>query len=250
MPWSNKAARFVAFFDILGFKEMMLRESHDAVAEKLIKIHKISDMLHDKEGSNEVLLRRVKFSDSVVLITNDDSNEAGKKIIQSSAWLLAGALARSVPMKGAIAHGLFTADFENSLYFGQPIIDAYLLQDELKLYGCILHHTAEAKLNDLGRIKENNLCIEYNTPMASGLIKHVNLNWVDPMHFHEVNISEAESKLYNTVSGRPRKYVDNTCDFSRPLKENNRYLPKQTGLLSSLAGTATLRDLKSTPPNT
>jgi hypothetical protein len=212
--WNVKASRFVGFFDVLGFKELMLRESHDEVSKKLQSIHEISDAMHDKDGSDEVMLRCVKFSDSIVLITNDDSKEAGEIIIRASAWILAGALAKLIPMKGSMAYGTFTADFDNSLYLGQPLIDAYLLQNELKMYGCILHHTAEKKLKELDAIRNSILCIAYNTPMSSGSVKHMNINWLDPLKYFNIDIPHLQESLYLSVSGIPRKYVDNTCSFS------------------------------------
>jgi hypothetical protein len=32
-----------------------------------------------------------------------------------------------------------TLDYEKSIFFGQPLVDAFLLQDELKFYGIVVH---------------------------------------------------------------------------------------------------------------
>ena len=40
------------------------------------------------------------------------------------------ALTNGIPIKGAIAKGIMTADFNKSIYVGVPLIDAYNLQKE------------------------------------------------------------------------------------------------------------------------
>lgn len=228
--WLDTSSRFVGFFDIMGFKELMLRVPHESVQMKLMGIHEISQTIHDHDDSKELLLKCVKFSDSIVLISNDDSEESAVKIIQASAWLIAGALAKRVPLKGAIAFGLFTADFINSLYFGQPLIDAFLLQNELKLYGAILHHTAEKRLSELNVVQRSSLCVPYETPMSIGTVRHVNIDWLDPADFNKVDLISLEESLYHSVSGNPRKYVDNTFAFVKAIRSKKRENQSETGL--------------------
>ena len=52
-------------------------------------------------------------------------------------------MSMQIPIKGVIAQGIFSYDKENELYFGKPLVDAYLLHEELKYYGIVVHNTAE-----------------------------------------------------------------------------------------------------------
>ena len=114
-------------------------------------------------------------------------------------------------MKGAIAFGEMTVDTNNSLYFGQPLIDAYELHKEIKLYGVVLHHTAQRQINELIRARtlSSIFTLDYTVPMNSGEIEHNLVNWI----IHTPNSIDVVRKLYHNVSGTSRIYVDNTIKF-------------------------------------
>src|SRR5690606_33152910 len=126
-------------------------------------------------------------------------------------------LVEGIPIKGAIAYGQQTADFKKSLYLGMPLVDAYELQNELQLYGVILHHTFEQFINETERLDQfehySNIH-KYPTPLKSGAVNHYIVGWFDDQPGKNDFISQI-SRLYNTVSGNPRRYVDNTLEFAR-----------------------------------
>lgn len=51
--------------------------------------------------------------------------------------------------KRSLAKGKFTFDEENDLYFGRPLVDAYLLHDELYYYGIVAHHSIESLIKNI-----------------------------------------------------------------------------------------------------
>lgn len=143
--------------------------------------------------------------------------------------ILNQAMLSGIPIKGAITYGKMTADLNRSFYFGKPLIDAYELQKELLLYGVVLHHTSEKRLNVL-RIKrtfETFLVLQSPVPMKSGNITHYLVNWTlhlkkgkDPLDY--------VTKLYLDVSGAPRLYVDNTIEFVRWIQARKLELEEKT----------------------
>ena len=88
-------------------------------------------------------VRAVQFSDAIVAITRDASPACSLLIQLASQVFFLHGLKNGVAIRGALSRGLVTADFEHSIFFGQPIIDAYRLGESQCWYGVALHPTAE-----------------------------------------------------------------------------------------------------------
>jgi len=247
--------RFVAYFDVMGFKNRIFRDNHDdvlAMMQKLqVSISGIKEigeasLEYKKTGksdrfgkiakdsiSPEILkmfasslrILPVFFSDSILLVSEDDSDENIFGIIILSSFLFASSLIDQIPMKGAIAYGRQTADFDNSLYFGRPLVDAYVLQEEMCLYGAALHDTMESYLKTkkgvIDTLIKSNLLHWYKTPLKQCKVNHYCLNWKPILvSLNEGKPEEVVSRLYDTVSGSTRCYVDNTLDFVNGIETN------------------------------
>lgn len=223
MKWNNTDKRFVAFFDIMGFKELVARNSHSFIVEKLKGLKHtttVIESLHDLEefplkmDVNES--RTITFSDSIMIFSKDDSLESLNKIILDASVLIFQAIEFDIPIKGALSYGEVTLDFDNSLFFGQPIIDAYLLHEDLFLYSAILDHTVEAKINGFNLHEDiSSLLTSYRVPLKKGRVEHIIIR--PPGINLEQHINNTKN-LYRSVSGSPRTYIDNTLDFLNKLK--------------------------------
>ena len=117
---------------------------------------------------------------------------------------------KPIPLKGAIAAGRMTCNQIKQLYFGQALIDAYLLEENVKYYGVLVHHSAEKYL------KNNNFSEfrDIKAPLKSGEISHYELRWYDtvisPNNEEQKRVQDCLANLRLTVSDEPRKYIDNT----------------------------------------
>lgn len=218
---NDKQERYVAFIDILGFKDMVAKSTHDQTLEVLKKISSwlefIVERTKEEFVQNQYMGVEIKpfiFSDSVILFTNTNSIFAGKLLIYACKYILEKALLENIPIKGAMAFGDITIIEEKSIFFGQAIIDAYLLQEEIKYYGLIFHHTAERQL-DLANGEVARLVSKIKTPMKSGKIFYYNivLNILNAQVIDNKFEIETLNKLYFSVSGPPRIYVDNTVEM-------------------------------------
>ena len=126
LNWEITNNRFVTFIDIMGFKDLVFRNNHESVLEKMRTLMLAIDPIKNvairklkgegKEDWTKSIIRPIIFSDSIMLISNDDSPESAHDILFSTQWLISGALNVGIPIKGAIAHGQQTADFEKRLY--------------------------------------------------------------------------------------------------------------------------------------
>jgi hypothetical protein len=234
--WNVTCNRFVAFLDILGFKDRLQRDGHEKVGEMLESLRpaiKIMEEMANRKLKNKRVkssskkntlytpsfIFPVMFSDSIIGISSHDTYTSALQILTFTRFIMYQAIGAGIPIKGAIAYGEFTADLDKSLYFGKPLIDAYELQNELQIYGVALHHTAEKYQAENDMIKEfkDFLIINRAVPMKSGSITHYILDWVSYYSDDEKDVLNAVNELYKNVSGKPRMYVDNTLDFVREM---------------------------------
>jgi hypothetical protein len=218
--WINTCNRFVAFIDIMGFKDTVYRRDHESVLKLMHSLFAVVSPIkkdaekklkgYEEGKSYDSIVEPIMFSDSILLVSNNDSPESARFIIFNTRWIIEKALTNGIPIKGAIAHGEETADFDLSLHFGRPLIDAYELQNEVMLYGVILHHTMEKTLVESNLMKTySDVILKYQIPMKSNIITHY---IVKPTYLEKENESII-NKLYGNVSGAARCYVDNTAKF-------------------------------------
>jgi hypothetical protein len=220
--WKDDNIRFIGFMDIMGFKDLVTRKSHEEVKYMLNTLVSLNKSLESVFGKPNVKtadrekiesrIRSVTFSDSIMFFSQDDSLEDFLQISYALSIFQEASLQRGAPTKGAISLGMLTADFKNSVFFGQPLIDAYLLQDQLKYYGIVADNKVEEYIIDKNRKLEpgeprvDRAFVRLKTPFKSGSILHYNI------HLDSVSGEQLEN-LYKSVSGESRKYVDNTIEM-------------------------------------
>ena len=229
MNWENNNKRFVAFFDILGFKDMVTRFKHKEIRKKLELLKLTAQQLENYEWKefaiietgliiNKYQTRSITFSDSILFFSNGDTIEDFLKIVIDSWLLLEDAINNNIVIRGAISFGEITVDFKKSLFFGQPIIDAHLLHEDLNMLGIILDHNAENQKNTFIRNKViQNLLNFQKVKMKYGNVSHTLVTVTVDKLISKI-ISSLE-ELYKVTSGKPRLYIDNTIDYYNELKK-------------------------------
>lgn len=232
--WKTTDKRFVVFLDIMGFKDYVSRHSHDEVYDMMSKISDSRDIIDDivndiakekKEVGKDLDkgLYTTSFSDSVILFSKDDSSESFRLITTAAAFVFSYALENSIPMKGAISFGMISVNKEKQIYFGQPLIDAYLLQEEVQYYGIVAHNSLDEYISNMtDNDKSENESIldsykEIRTPLKFGSIIHFNINWFEYLDLGKSDEEVIKKQFYTYIkkiklmtSGSPRKYIDNT----------------------------------------
>jgi hypothetical protein len=211
--WKNTNNRFVVFFDIAGFKDTVFGNDHKNVLDMM---RYLSDRLGESgnKGETSPQIKQVLFSDSILIISEDDSINSAHEISLAANWLTSASLCKGVAIKGVMACGKQTADFKKSMHFGKPLIDACLLGKELLLYSVVLHHTAEEKMSEYKLLNTRDSfldVVQYKTPMKSGNINHYVLDWTKINE--KINSVNVINNLYNCFSGEARICIDNTLEF-------------------------------------
>ena len=126
----------------MGFKSRVATRSHDKLKREFADFRKTWDSRTSSLKLGDYL-KFVQFSDSMLLIVQGVDNRMFNKLTQAAICLMQIALEKGFPIKGAIAQGRFTFDESKQLYFGQPLVDASLLHDQIKFYGIAVHNSAE-----------------------------------------------------------------------------------------------------------
>lgn len=220
--WKVTTNRYVVYIDIMGFKDLVARTRHQNVygmMKSIMVSMNATQTVFGKTSKDSNNLLMMTYSDSIIIYSENDSIESQKNIIGGTACLLDFLINDEIPFRGAIAFGNMTLDIYNSIFFGQPLIDAYLLSEELSFYGVAVHATAEYK-NGFA----NNLSVcSYPCLFKNGVANHLT---IAPIQFI-VNdtpegalkrLQKSVSRLGINSSGSIRKYIDNTLKYLDFLK--------------------------------
>jgi len=229
--WNPVCKRFVAFLDIMGFKDFVARNSHEKIAVEMLKVDNHIKEISKSNGlisSDSIIV--TTFSDSIIIFSKDESIPSYIDFCSVVGKLFCKIIGDSLPVKGGIAYGDITVNQSRQIYFGQPIIDAYLLEEEVNYYGIAVHNSVEEyrrkfSTDEIPLVTILDKLVEFKTPLKSGNIEHYNLCWFD-YALNEVYKDGREKKIavakrilngivnrYKiSVSGNPRRYIDNTKD--------------------------------------
>jgi hypothetical protein len=208
----------------MGFKDMVATKDHSEILkmmEHIVDIQKNNSSLNwnDRGG----YIKTSTYSDSIIIYSKDDSYESMGNTICTVAGVVQDLLGAGIPFKGALSVGTMTCDFNKSIYFGQPLIDAHLLQEELYFYGVVLHGSAEKELE---AHSYSSFISEYKCPFKKGRPKH---SVIQPIFFaaedpddveRNNNLLRSVENMKFSTSGSLRVYIDSTIEFLNHVRSN------------------------------
>ena len=242
--WPITTDRYVAFIDIMGFKDMVARTNHIKLYELMKGINKEKELnesikwpllgSENDSDKNPKTVKSTMYSDSIIIYSEDSSLDSLHAIVCSVSSLVHGLFINNIPHKGALAYGAMTLDIKRSIFFGQPLIDAYLLQEELFFYGIVIHATAEKKIISTKKYRSIPFLNYYLCPFKKGNSKNLTICPIflpleDKHPEKHKQMVESISELRCQTSGHLRRYVDNTEIYHKKLIElestNDQYDP-------------------------
>lgn len=119
---TGPSTRYVAFLDVLGFSALI---AGDRDGERLGEyLAALTAAVADGEAAAAV--DYVAFSDSVILVSADDTEKSFEAVVVASARCLHFLLERDVAVRGAIAVGptIFSKSGENRFVAGSAVVEA------------------------------------------------------------------------------------------------------------------------------
>jgi hypothetical protein len=217
--WEVTTNRYVGFIDIMGFKDLVTRSTHEEIYEMMQQIERAKKLNETINWGNnrKHKIKSTFYSDSIILYSKDDSNDSCYSMLSTLSALTFDLIKFGVPHKGSVAFGKMTLDYEKSIFFGQPLIDSYLLQEELVMYGVVAHASAEAEIKT--RKHSHPYFFDYPCPFKGGSTRHFTIPPVftskyngDYIEYQKELLRGLRELRYRT-SGHLRRYIDNTEAF-------------------------------------
>lgn len=241
MRWEVSRSRFVAFLDVMGFKSLVASMSAHSLYNVMKMLHREAGLAEqmartivdgDKPGiavaltnpSDDLrrrnqLLRLVQFSDAMILISRDDSDAASLAIRLACIRIYTAGLVRGIAIRGALAKGLITADFRRSIFFGQAIVDAYLLEEDQKWFGIAEHESCSSAFSskeELAELNEDEIPISepWQVTTSTGSRELLALNWTILLS-EEDEIDQILQRHLDHTNETVRIYARATREFAK-----------------------------------
>ena len=238
---------FIAFFDILGFKEFihnnnleeakrlfghLLRETQTAISgEKFIDLNLgiVPDLNYQKVNC-------LHISDSIGFWTNSNTEADFLELVDVCYTFYWRSLQTTFPLRGCLTYGeiyfnprTFTnsagVNFYNYSLIGKGLVESYIKAESIEYAGCLLDSNAIEKINDKliqNLINDQKICI-YKVPFKNGfdyqhVFRPIKGNHNDVSFRNTVNrikdlFTYASKADINKLPESVKTKLNNTIDF-------------------------------------
>lgn len=233
MEWLTTTERFIAFIDIMGFKDFILRTNHDEVFDLMNYIYEdksYTEAQVPRHDPDQKVITSL-YSDSIIITSLNKSKESFNSFLLVVASVSFDLFIRNVPHKGAISYGLISHAPEKNILVGQPLIDAILLHDELLYYGIVLHHSADKKYYEFYADVDSMFNCKYDVQFKNGKAKHTTLfpRFANKI-YNNGELREQHDQLFEAIknlkfktSGHLRKYIENTISYMIHIRDKDGF---------------------------
>lgn len=149
----HDGSRWVAYFDLLGITRLICEKRYVDV------IHAYQQAIThlDSPRSKNAKINHTWFSDTFVIATTDDSISSFARIEQISRLFAYFLILKKIPLRGAIACGHMYADFDNRIFIGESLVEAYQYGEAQDWVGFVLCPSAMAAMERLDLPAESRL---------------------------------------------------------------------------------------------
>lgn len=250
---------FIAFFDVLGFKEIinnndltemkrlfghLLRDTQTALSgEKFVQLDNstiVPDLANQKVNC-------LHISDSVVFWTNGQTEDDFKDLVAVCHSFYWRSLQTTFPLRGCLTFGeidfnpntiktIGGMNFYNYSLIGKGLVDSYFKAESIEYAGCLLDKLAINKvsdklINDL--IYEQKICM-YKVPFKTGenyehVFRPIKGNHNDVSFRNTANgikslFSYASKTDIDKMPESVKRKLNNTIDFVNYFRETDKDL--------------------------
>jgi len=187
----------IALCDILGFSDLVKRtDLRTLVDTSLAWLRRsLHHSMHKNNFPAEVptieelnahqKLGIAWFSDTLLMYTRMDEDDAVLELFQTVGWLLFETMFNGgTRFRAGIAHGEAFIDATNSMYVGEPIIEAHRMEECQNWSGAALCPSALKRTPAYAQNGEyaDWWIIPYSVPTKSGVCETLAINWTTGIH--------------------------------------------------------------------
>lgn len=227
--WIISAERFIAYFDIMGFKNMI---KTGALNDLYLKFTNLINT--NIKGNRRTRIAYYIYSDLIVVITKDSSQDSLKQLLEASIKITNDILSLGWGMSGSIAKGKVVYDNKQNIFLGQPVVDAYLMQEDIDFYGIVVCDSAVDEIKKYiedAKSKKRTMHLgeilkEERLHFKSGYYSQYHLRWFDflynehgPQHPYYIkkrsddNTRQELQNMLQKTKGKARRYIENTLEI-------------------------------------
>lgn len=224
MPYND---RFVAFLDILGFKNLIDKTSqNEKEFNRVLKVLKYTSAVQkdNYEGflaQNEITKEVTVFSDSIVISYSADLSIGGAlfNILNDLVFICNELLAENIFVRGGVSYGEMY--HKNNICFGPAMIRAYLMEEKEAIYPRIIidKNAIEA---DIMRPGECNTA-EEEADYIRGLLNKDN-EGIYYLNFLSQSNEFNDFETYETFIYKIRSYLISHYATNYPPKVKEKYI--------------------------
>jgi len=236
METLNHQEVFVCFLDVLGFKDLI--ENNDHVTLDRIFDSKIMGFVNILAGqemnrSEKDTINFLSVSDSIILWSNNTSDNSLFRIINHTKSILISCLQHGVPLRGAISRGPLSVKKQNgqTIIIGKALTKAYSTESKQNWSGCIIDRDCLAENSRREYLFKKRFIYEYQVPYKSGRVTdEIVIDWVSSsLNNQELYDNDITEEFIRDSFGRHNKKtndwsiktkVDNTVEFYRKVTED------------------------------
>lgn len=241
--------RYVAFLDILGFKETLKNLEHN---EAIKYIKDFASIVYNKfkRVESDLNIKGYIFSDSLILYTKDTKNESLLALINLIRDICREEFeVNKVLLRGGLTRGAFDKvpagelkALEKGLIVGTAFVDAYILESSAKVIGIAISDDVKAELSRYTTYSNINNLLNYididflfsDDNLREFIKLAFDSNWL-PHYYNtlyfaikdECNINKIEKLFYEIQ--RILEPLDSNKDFLE--KSLNEYVEEDFQLL-------------------
>jgi len=159
MQEEYKQSVFVAFLDIMGYKQIVKNNTHEKLKDIYFydvstvtaynylpqKVLRSDGKYQPLDEAKRINVKSLMVSDSVIVWTPDDSMQSFRDILFKVNYMLVESIFKGIPMRVGVSVGpisLFVEDDANTytqmILLGKPIVDAYEISEKQNWTGCVI----------------------------------------------------------------------------------------------------------------
>ena len=232
----------VAFLDILGFKTLLTALSLDELATRYERITtQARDFMgaQAQYGSHQSLFRNPRrrsvgytqhmFSDSIILVANEDTDISCLELLLYVWRLEQLFLAAGMPLRGAVEYGEIYSNPVSGIALGKALSEAYRTEAEQDWIGICVNKSVTERYPEIFDGPENGrdwpaeifreIFKMYAVPLKNGTVKRsCTINW----RFNYVVKKGTRSLFSSNSDPSIQRKVQNTLKYARKVVESRR----------------------------
>ena len=238
--------RTVAFLDILGFKQKIRETPIEELASKYESLIDTAEALNrpslpgrslpslfpDHKKNLPWCIKNI-FSDSIILISHDNTQLSAMKLLVYTWRLTQVFIAYKMPLRGAITCGELYTNPQKNITLGKALTTAYEIENKQQWIGTVIDNDMKERMPELFQNITNisilsDIFFEYDVPLKDGSTKKFHtLNW----RWNMIVKDGTRSLFSGSKDVRVSEKINNTLAYAKSIVDSKRvYVQNQDQL--------------------